>query len=156
MAKLKYGFGLLLVLTMWNSAIAQSYPVKYITEDSSQIDKIGLIKTFPNRFDANSYLAGLLPLLQGKGFATASIDSIRIDSAEARIVLFLGEQYKWSAVRTLEKDAPLLEAIRFPGMKGGMNFSTLNLWQKRILDHLEENGRPFGKTYLDSVRVNGE
>ena len=69
---------------------------------------------------------------------------------------FLGDQYKWSAIRTQEKDAPVLEAIRFPEMKGGVNFSTLNIWQKRILDHLEENGRPFGKIYLDSIQVNGE
>ena len=156
MAKLKYGLVLLLLLTMSNTVIAQDYAVKYIAEDSSQIEKIGLIKTFPNRIDANSYLAGLLTVLQGKGFVTASIDSIKIDSADARVVLFLGDQYKWSAIQTQKKDEPLLEAIRFPEMKGGMNFSTLNLWQKRILDHLEENGRPFGKTYLDSIRVNGE
>ena len=156
MAKLKYGFGLLLLLTMWTAAIGQTYPVKYIAEDSSQIEKIGLIKIFSNRIDANSYLAGLLPVLQGKGFVTASIDSMRIDSADARVVLFLGDQYKWSAIRTQEKDAPVLEAIRFPEMKGGVNFTTLNIWQKRILDHLEENGRPFGKIYLDSIQVNGE
>ena len=156
MAKLKYGFGLLLLLTMWTAAIGQTYPVKYIAEDSSQIEKIGLIKTFLNRIDANSYLAGLLPVLHGKGFVTASIDSMKLDSADARVVLFLGDQYKWSAIRTQEKDAPVLDAIRFPQMKGGVNFSTLNIWQKRILDHLEENGRPFGKIYLDSIQVNGE
>jgi outer membrane protein assembly factor BamA len=156
MAKLKYGLGLLLLLTIWTTVIGQTYPVQYITEDSSRFEKLGLIKTFSTRFDANSYLAGLLPLLQGKGFATASIDSIKIDSAEARIVLFLGEQYKWSAIRTQEKDAAVLEAIRFPTIKGAMDFATLNSWQKKILDHLEENGRPFGKTYLDSVRVSGE
>ena len=90
MAKLKYGFGLLLLLTMWTAAIGQTYPVKYIAEDSSQIEKIGLIKTFSNRIDANSYLAGLLPVLHGKGFVTASIDSMKLDSADARVVLFFG------------------------------------------------------------------
>ena len=88
MAKLKYGFGLLLLLTMWTAAIGQTYPVKYIAEDSSQIEKIGLIKTFSNRIDANSYLAGLLLVLHGKGFVTASIDSMKLDSADARVVLF--------------------------------------------------------------------
>ena len=35
-----------------------------------------------------------------------------------------------------------------------MDFATLNAWQKKILDYLEENGYPFGKTYLDSVQIN--
>jgi len=154
MAKVKYSFLVFVVLTVLCArGWAQTYPVKYITDDSLQIKQIRLTTSFSNRFDANSYLAGLLPLLQAQGFVTASIDSLQIDSTEANVVLFLGEQYKWGQFRTAEKDAALLETIRFPAIKGKMDFATLNSWQKKILDHLEENGHPFGKTFLDSIRV---
>lgn len=157
MAKVKYGLVAWLFLTvLWGKAIGQSYPVKYIVDDSSKVSQIGLITTFPNRFEANTYLVDLLPLLHSKGYLTASVDSLRIDSTRATVALFLGDQYRWGAIRTKETDAPLLEAVRFPAMKGAMDFASFQGWQAKILDHLEENGHPFGKTYLDSIQLNGE
>ena len=155
MAKVKYSLVVLLFLTvLCAEAYCQQYPVKYLHADSAEVEKLGLPKTFPNRFDANSYLAGLLPFLKSKGYVTASIDSLSVDSTEATVVLFLGEQYRWSAVNTDEKDAAILEAIRFPVVKGNIDFGTLNTWQKKILDYLEDNGHPFAKTYLDDIHVN--
>ena len=154
MAKVKYALIVWLFLTvLWGKAIGQSYPVKYITQDSGLVKTEGLTTSFPNRFDANSYIAGLLPLLQSKGYLTASIDSLRLDSSDASVALFFGERYNWGNIRTSEADAAMLEAIRFPLLKGTMDFSRLGEWQKRILDHLEESGYPFGKTFLDSIRI---
>jgi len=155
MAKVKYALIVWLLLTVLvERAVAQAYAVRYISEDSSLVKKTGLISSFANRFDANSYLAGLLPLLQGQGFLTASIDSLQVDSTHASVSLFFGEQYRWGQIRTRGSDAPVLEAVRFPVMKGNMDFATLHAWQKKILDHLEDNGHPFGKTYLDSIQIN--
>lgn len=133
----------------------QGYRVAYRSDDSVRLKAQGLVTGFANRFDANSYLATLLPTLQGKGFLTASVDSIRLDSTVATVALYLGEQYKWGLIRTTPADAPLLEAIHFPALKGAMNFAALQGWQKKILDHLEDNGRPFGKTWLDSINLSG-
>ncbi|RYF85582.1 MAG: hypothetical protein EON98_06180 [Chitinophagaceae bacterium] len=154
MAKVKYRLVAWLFLTvLWGKAIGQNYPVKYNTEDSLVAKSVGLKTNFANRFDANSYLAGLLPLLHSKGFVTASIDSVYIDTSEAEVRLFFGEQYKWGLVSTRDKDAELLEAIRFPHLKGTMDFATFTSWQQKILDYLEENGRPFGKVFLDSIQI---
>ncbi len=156
MAKVKYVVLLLGLLTrLCVTGFAQGYVVKYTGDDSLQVRAQGLTAGFANRFDANTYIAGLLPLLQTKGFMTASLDSVRMDSTEAMVAIFFGEQYKWGLIHTSEADAPLLAAIHFPLIKGPMNFAALNDWQKRILDYLEENGRPFGKTYLDSVTIIG-
>lgn len=147
-----------MVLTLWwNGALAQAYPVRYQTAgaDSVHLNSLSLPVSFPSRLEADAYLAGLLPFLQSKGFVTASIDSLRLDSAAAVVTLFLGEPYQWSRVRTSEKDGPLLEAIHFPALKGPMEVAALASWQKRILDYLEENGHPFGKTYFDSIQING-
>ena len=151
--------GALLVLTLWWwGAAAQSYPVSYQVSraDSAQLAGLSLPASFSSRFEANDFLSGLLPLLQSKGFVAASLDSVRLDSTSAAVALFLGEPFQWGLVRTREKDAPLLEAIRFPALKGPLDFTALQAWQKRILDYLEENGHPFGKAYLDSISLNEE
>ncbi|WP_121352558.1 BamA/TamA family outer membrane protein [Flavisolibacter nicotianae] len=159
MAKVKHRLAAVLVLTLWWwCAAAQTYPVKYrfSPADSFSFARLQLAESFRSRPEANAYLAGLLPLLQGKGFVTASLDSVQVDSTAAFVSLFLGDAYKWSRVRTAEKDAPLLEAIHFPLAKSAMDFSTLDTWQKRILDYMEEHGHPFGKTYLDSIQIDRE
>lgn len=156
MAKVICGFWVGLFLTAFGaSGFAQGYRVAYVSEDSAQLKAQGLVTDFANRFDANTYIATLLPTLQGKGFLTASVDSVGFDSTQATVALYLGEAYKWSFVHTQAADAPLLAAIHFPTLKGAMNFEALKVWQRRILDYLEDNGRPFGKTYLDSINVDG-
>jgi outer membrane protein assembly factor BamA len=156
MAKVKYRIAALSVLTLlWCGASAQSYPVRYRSSpaDSVQLTSLSLPSSFPTRFEASQFITSLLANLQNKGFVTASLDSVQLDSTSALVALFLGEPYQWSSLQTLEKDAPLLDAIRFPVLKGTMDFATLNKWQSRILDYLEESGYPFGKTYLDSIRI---
>ena len=156
MAKVKHRIGALWVLTLlWWSATAQVYPVRYAASaaDSVQLAGLSLPFSFSSRFEANAYLANLLPLLQGKGFITASIDSLQVDSTQAFVRLYLGEPYQWGKFRTAKADEPLLEAIHFPSQKGVTDFATINIWQQRILDYLEENGYPFGKTYLDSIEM---
>jgi outer membrane protein assembly factor BamA len=156
MAKVKYRCLVFVLLTVLGTKVlGQGYAVSYFTEDSSQVTAQGLTKQFPNRFDANTYVAGLLPSLRAKGFLTASLDSIRFDSTAVNVGLYFGQQYQWGVIRTEPSDVSLLEAVHFPVLKGAMNFGALTEWQKRILDYLEENGRPFGKTYLDSISING-
>jgi hypothetical protein len=156
MAKVKHRIGALLVLTLlWCGAWSQAYPVRYSVSpaDSAHLSHLSLPSFFATRFEANTFFAGLLPLLQSKGYITASLDSVQIDSTSAFVSLFLGEPFQWNSLRTDERDAPVLEAVRFPAIKGKMDFSTLHTWQKRILDYLEEEGYPFGKTYLDSIEI---
>ena len=67
MAKVKQRIGLLWVLTLlWWSASAQVYPVRYEAgaADSAQLAGLSLPASFPSRFEANTHLAGLVPLLQ--------------------------------------------------------------------------------------------
>lgn len=138
---------------------AQSFAVHYKTPegDTSLQQKLSLQQKFFSASDAGAYLFQLPFLLQGKGYITASIDSVRYDSTAATAVIFLGEQYKWAKLSIHEKDASLLEAVRWsPGsLNGPVDFATLHLYQQKILDYLEEHGKPFGKVYLDSISING-
>lgn len=97
----------------------------------------------------------LVPLLNNKGYISASIDSLQLDSVSGKVTLFVGEQYQWANIRTREQDAALLQQVHFPSslFSGKMDFALLQQWQRRILDYLEERGHPFGKTYLDSISI---
>lgn len=138
---------------------AQSFFVHYTSPegDTSFSQKLSLKKNFFSITDAGAYLFQLPSLLQSKGYITASVDSLRYDSTNATAVIFLGEQYKWAKLTTHEKDAYLFDAVRWlpNSLNGPVDFATLHLYQQKILDYLEENGRPFGKVYLDSINIDG-
>ncbi|HYK56669.1 MAG TPA: hypothetical protein VEV15_09330, partial [Flavisolibacter sp.] len=158
MAKLKQLFSVFLVLTQWSS-FAQSYHVQYVGEDTVMLQqKAGVQTLFQNRSEAAVYIVRLPSLLQSKGYITASVDSMQLDSTSAKVSLFLGEQYKWATVHTAPKDAAILEGIHWNEKILGktVDFNTLQAWQKKILEHLEENGHPFGKVYLDSIDIDKE
>jgi outer membrane protein assembly factor BamA len=158
MTKLKHLLAAISFLTTFYIGKAQSYSVYYKTPDgdTSVSQKLSLQKTFPSQIEANAYIVQLPSLLQSKGYITASVDSAQFDSSSAKVLVYLGEQYKWARIITRDKDASILQSIRWPDkMEGTVDFNTLHSWQKKILDYLEENGRPFGKVYLDSIEING-
>ncbi|HEX2532873.1 MAG TPA: hypothetical protein VHK69_04000, partial [Chitinophagaceae bacterium] len=164
MAKLTHLLLLIFLLTsVCREARAQeSYAVRYrgVDADSVRLQQgLTLTTAFPSREGAAGYISGLPALLRGKGYLTASVDSVTYDSLEARVVLFLGEQYKWARLRTDTADAVLLETVRLPrGVQNGglVDFEGIQRWQRGVLDWLEENGHPFARIQLDSVQLEGE
>ncbi|MBO9682885.1 MAG: BamA/TamA family outer membrane protein [Flavisolibacter sp.] len=158
MAKLKHLLAAISFLTTFCIGKAQSYAVYYKTPegDISFQQKLSLQRGFSSQTEAALYIVQLPFLLQGKGYITASVDSVQYDSLFARAIVYLGEQYKWAKISTSEQDAALLQSIRWPDrLEGTVDFNTIQTWQKKILDYLEENGRPFGKVYLDSIGISG-
>jgi outer membrane protein assembly factor BamA len=138
--------------------MAQKYPVHYhlADEDSLAMQKVDLKSSFANRMEANTYLAKLKKDLQVKGFVTASIDSVQLDSAGGKVHLYVGEQYKWARINTDPADEDVLTAIRFPSnsLSGAtINFASLQTYQEQVLNYLEERGYPFAKVYLDSLTI---
>ena len=63
-------------------------------------NEAGLQTEFPSRSTCIDYVNKLPSLLQAKGFVTASLDSISFDTASARLVIYLGQQYKWAHINT--------------------------------------------------------
>jgi outer membrane protein assembly factor BamA len=159
MAKLKHLAAVIIFLTSSCFVKGQSYEVRYKTPEGDSINNIkGLLqKTFASRIDAGLYVQQLPAELKTKGYLTASIDSLELDSSFGIVTLFLGEKYQWANVQTRKSDDALLDAIRFPrhAFSGTVDLPSLQLWQQKILDYLEENGHPFGKVYLDSIGING-
>jgi len=129
------------------------------TDTAGLTEKLGLQTAFNSRISCAEYITKLTPLLQSKGYVTASVDSIRYDTTSAFIVLYAGSLYRWATIDTRYADAELLEAAGwrenlFAGRP--LDFKQVHALQERMLDRLENTGYPFGKIYLDSIQLDGD
>ena len=123
-------------------------------EFSFLVSEAGLQIDFVSMQACIDYVNKLPGILQSKGFVTASMDSIVYDSDSARMILFLGRQYKWAKINTETADIEILSVTGwneklFSGKM--MDFTQMKSMQERTLNYLENNGYPFGKIYLDSL-----
>lgn len=161
MTKVRYPLTLLCFMLMLVDASAQknySLHVHIIDKTPAFIDTIGLQKTFFNKDECRQYINQLVPALQGKGYVSASIDSIRLDSTAAYVGLFAGVQYKW---RSLDASPEAAEWLRQVGWTEIMlsnqflDYERISTVQQRMLHYFENNGYPFAKIYLDSLTISG-
>jgi outer membrane protein assembly factor BamA len=119
-------------------------------------NEIGLQTEFPSRPVCIDYVNKLPSLLQAKGFVNASLDSIFFDTTSARLVLYIGQQYKWAYINIASADPQALSASGWNGKMFSnkpMNFDQLRGFQENMLVYLENNGYPFAKIYLDSINL---
>jgi outer membrane protein assembly factor BamA len=134
--------------------------IKGVDKDSAfLVDTAGLQNKFSSRNACVDYINKLPSLLQSKGYVTASIDSIKYDSASARLVLFLGVGYRWALLNTNHVNPSLLNAVgwrekNFSGRP--IDFNQVQAWEEKILGYLENNGHPFAKIYLDSLQLEND
>src|ERR1700755_646643 len=83
---------LALMLTIASMVSAQ-YPLKFLPVDKDTVfvtKTLGLQQNFATRLACVEYVNDLIPMLQTKGYTSASIDSVAFDSAAACIKLFFG------------------------------------------------------------------
>ncbi|MGK2863410.1 MAG: hypothetical protein ACSLE0_15870, partial [Chitinophagaceae bacterium] len=102
---------LVFLLTSSNAAGQNNYPlhIRCVDKDSSFIfSDLGLKSIFATRNDCVAYINQLQGYLQTKGFVTASLDSVKFDSAAAAIVLFAGSKYEWAQLDTKQIDPVVL------------------------------------------------
>ena len=100
------------------------------------------------------YVYDLLPLLQGKGYVAASIDSIGYSGKEASLRLYVGDAWRWAKIDTRKTDPTLLAAAAWNDRSFAghpMDMRVFRARQQLMLDYLENNGYPFAKVGLDSV-----
>lgn len=119
-------------------------------------DEIGLQAEFATRLACIDYVNKLPSLLQAKGFVASSIDSIHFDTASARLAIYLGQQYKWAHINTAIADPQVLALSGWNDKLFAdrpINFDQLKGFQERMLIYLENNGYPFAKIFLDSIRL---
>ncbi|HXB33460.1 MAG TPA: BamA/TamA family outer membrane protein [Puia sp.] len=147
---------LLIFLIHPQSGMAQySLRVVPVDKDTGFVQKqLGLITTFRSQEACMVYVNNLLPLLQGRGYVAASVDSLSYNEKSATLRLYIGDIWRWARIDTRHTDPTLLAAASwndraFAGHP--MDMRVFRARQQLMLDYLENNGYPFAKVGLDSV-----
>ena len=151
----------LLILLLPVAGISQySLRIEPVDRDTVFIkDSLGLQQAFKSRDACAEYIQDLPDLLLKRGFANASLDSVRIDSTSAMVQLYLGDKMNWSRIRVDSADKKLLDAVSWSPsqfVNRPVDFSRFEAARLRLLNYLEENGYPFASIRLDSVQVDGQ
>ncbi len=150
---------MVMLLSVLSFTLTAQYRVNYkiVDKDSASLkSKAGLLTDFKTKPDAEEYLLKLPINLATKGFVTASIDSLIVDSLSARVELFLGAQYRWTSLTLDSADAVFLRnaGLVLPGTSTrASGFNAVSNLQQKILDYYENNGYPFANIQLDSIQI---
>lgn len=163
MTKLRLQISVLVCLLLSVQSTAQNnygLYVRSVDKDSVFLaNTLNIQSSFTNRITCTEYVNQLPVYLRSKGYVTASLDSIHYDSISANVVLFVGDIYQWAQVDASQVDKPILQAVGWRDRmfnEKPMDFAEIIVWQDRILNHLENNGHPFAKVYLDSLQLDKE
>jgi outer membrane protein assembly factor BamA len=150
--------GLLLLVAFKGRA---QYPLHILPVDKDSLfihKELGLSTSFKSRDACTEYIYTLPSLLQGKGYLTASLDSVGIDSAGTTIRLYVGNTYRWARIDVRGVDPALLSAVAWNEKTFShrlLDFKQFQARQQQLLNYLEDNGYPFGKVSLDSISMTG-
>ncbi|HVS95194.1 MAG TPA: POTRA domain-containing protein [Puia sp.] len=118
--------------------------------------ELRLDTSFRNQETCTEYVYNLIPALQGKGYATASADSVSFTPRSATLRLYVGQNWRWANIDTRHIDPALLSAVAwYPRTFShrALDFRQYEARQQLLLDYLENNGYPFAKVSLDSVTL---
>lgn len=138
----------------------QKYHLKYRFADTVDVTaSLGLQSGFEDKIACSQYIFQLPQLLQKKGFVTASVDTVLMDTTSANVLVFLGKQYHWAKLDISSIPPELLTTAGYRDknfQQQPMDFIAVQQLQQRLLDKLENTGYPFASIYLDSFDLQAE
>ncbi len=136
------------------------YKMLYRFIDTTDVSAaLGLQQEFADRVGCSQYIFELPKLLQKKGFITASVDSVQMDSVKADVLIFLGQSYRWAKLNTDSIPQELLNAAGYRNknfQQQPLDYSAVQQLQAKLLDRLENTGYPFANVYLDSFDLQSD
>ncbi|HMO61296.1 MAG TPA: BamA/TamA family outer membrane protein [Ferruginibacter sp.] len=131
--------------------------IRYSNKDSGfATAPPALLTSFAGRVQCMDYVNKLPALLQGMGYAAASVDTVVYENAEAHAVVYLGIRYKWVKLHTDSVEKRALEQSGYLTRNfehKPFDVGQLQALKERILDYYENNGYPFASVYMDSIQL---
>ena len=146
--------GLLLLLPGRGRA---QYLLHVISVDKDSVfvhTKLGIPASFKTRQTCTEYIYSLVSLLQGKGYVTASVDTVLYGPQSATMRLYVGATWRWANIDARHIDPTLLAAVAWNPkafVHKPLDLRQYQYRQQLLLDYMENNGYPFAKVSLDSV-----
>ena len=109
-------------------------------------------KTLP---EALSYLNSIPQLLALKGYPIASVDSFWVIEKTVHALVYTGQKFEAWQINVQAVDALILKKIFRLNSATSQNFKPeeIQQLQARLLNFYENNGFPFAKVYLDSIKL---
>ncbi len=131
--------------------------VKCIDKDEKFLSEHLKIETkFSSQNLCINYVNQLASNLQTKGFVTTSVDSFILDSTSAKLVLYVGDLYKFTNIKIDSSATSIMKIIGWDKKRANekpWNFFEIENLQESVIHYLENNGHPFAKIYLDSFQL---
>ena len=150
-----------LFILVVNSCIAFStvaqYQLRiiYLDKDTSfRPQSLKLQASFAGQLQCIDYINKLPELLHLKGYAAASVDSVRYDTSFAQLQLYLGVQQNRVQLTTAGIEKKALDESGFNSKSfnnAPFDFARLNYVKERLLNYYEKTGYPFAAVFLDSI-----
>lgn len=150
-----------LLLLSAGGAGAQSYSLRLHRTDGPTPLPAGVLKLnagYSEQLEALAAVQGIVPQLQEAGYLAASIDSLAVRPDGYEVFLYLGQTWRWAKLSLAGLPRPLLAATGIaPGQYEGRALSPAALARlsERILGWCDDNGFPFARVGLDSLRDDG-
>lgn len=119
-------------------------------------NNLGVKSSFQSASDCSDYVNKLPFVLQQKGYISSSLDSISKVDNQTVIYLFLGEKYDLLNLHIRDRDKNYLQQAGWEyrdNKKKTLDFTGYREASEKLLDYFENNGYPFAKINLDSVKV---
>ncbi|MDB5275144.1 MAG: hypothetical protein JWR61_99 [Ferruginibacter sp.] len=131
--------------------------IQYLSKDTLfQPQALKLQTSFTNQLACEDYINKLTALLNSKGYAASSIDTVKYDSSFAEIALYLGTQQNWVQLKTVGIEKRALDESGYMSKNftnRPINFTQLTFIKERLLNYYEKNGYPFAAVFLDSIQL---
>lgn len=128
-----------------------------IDKTNAFITNLKFQTTFSSVSNCLQYVHQMPAQLASQGFISASVDSVKQDSAGIKIHLFVGEKYIWNNLTMYESTWQVLNELGYH--KDWFDSKPFDpqkvaVVYNKLLDHYAITGHPFSKIYLDSVFIN--
>lgn len=139
----------------------KKYTVQYFLSGKDtlvNVQQLRITTDFENKESAQKYISELPATFLNKGFPAASVDSVSYDSLHAKVKLYLGNKFEWAEISTDSIDNTVLEKTGWNSMQfenKPVDFSRLQLQEKRINNYYENNGYPFASVSLENILIDG-
>lgn len=159
---LQYSNILLLLLLPFCAINQSNFQLKFLPLDAkpAQLEKI---VTYQSSFSDSISLIGelkdIILKLQGQAYLEASIDTLVQTDSIYVAMLHLGRQFEWANLKNGNVEEVFLEQVGFRERlyrNKPFSYKDVRKLQESLLTYAENNGYPFARVWLDSIRIQGE
>lgn len=126
------------------------------TDTTTLQEYIKPVRQHRDTFSLYAHIFEMRTTLQNAGYLEASADSLIWRDSVLTAHLHLGQQYEWAILENGNVAQSILEKIGFREnlyQKKPFHHSQIKNVQQSILKHLENNGFPFAKVWLEDIYI---